>query len=347
LKFHTLNIALRKRPSKLEIRISILILFILGGIGATIFWIQFRHNPANDSLLINKPVPSTPDAALQGITRDFPIPANLAPSGPVETFSRETLSDKIDGKAELYLSSGVKDLTTQRFRMKGRSDGWMEVFCYDMAKARNGFAVYSAQMREDAVRLSLTPFSYRTENGHYFLNGQMYVEIVGSGGTQEEIAARESLAMAIVDANPAPAADFQELRYFPERYLDHNSISFISRDAFGFDGLDTVFTALYDVDGTEVMVFLSLRPSPSEAMERASAYHSFLLANGGLAVESKGLGSEKVRIVEILDTFELIVVKGSVRAGVREAPNQSVTEKIGRLLMERLAETERTGEAAR
>ena len=121
---HTLNIALRKKPSNLEIRLSVLVLFILGGIGATVFGLQFRHNPANDSLLMHQSGSQAPgvDEASKGISFDFACPPNLVPSGPVETFSPETLSDKIDGKAELYLSSGVKQLTTQRFKMKDRSD---------------------------------------------------------------------------------------------------------------------------------------------------------------------------------------------------------------------------------
>jgi len=343
-----LNIALRKKPSNLEIRLSVLVFFILGGIGATVFGLQFRHNPANDSLLMHQSGSQSPggDEASKGISFDFPCPPNLVPSGPVETFSPETLSDKIDGKAELYLSSGVKQLTTQRFKMKDRSDAWMEVFRYDMGKSRNGFAVYSAQMRDDAVRLSLTPFSYRTENGHYFLNGNHYVEIVGSGTTQEEISAREDLAKAIIGVNPVPSPDFDELLLFPEPYLEPHSISLISKDAFGFEGLDNVFTALYNVDGMEVVLFVSARTSPSEAAERASAYYAFLLANGGKAVASRALNDEAVRLVEILDTFELIVTKGSVLAGVREAPNEDTAERLGRMLRDRLVEIQQAREKA-
>ncbi len=77
-----------------------------------------------------------------------------------------------------------------------------------MGKPANGFSVYSAQMRADGVRLSLTPFSYRTENAHFFLDGSTYVEIIGSGITQGEMAAREALAQALVGANPGSEEAF-------------------------------------------------------------------------------------------------------------------------------------------
>jgi hypothetical protein len=285
----------------------------------------------------------SPDRVSQGL--GFPVPENLVSIGPAEFFPPENLSDKINGKAELYLSSGVIKLTTQRFRLKGASDAWIEVFQYDMGKPTNGFAVYSAQMRDDGVRLNLTPFSYRTENGHFLLDGHTYVEIIGSGSTQEETAAREALAEALVGANPDASLVFDELRLFPETYLNRESISLISTDAFGFEGLENVFTASYDLSGIEVTVFLSRRESPSEAMAYALAYYTFLLANGGKAVESKAFKAETARLVEVLDTFELIVTKGSILAGVREAPDPATAEKLGQLLIDHLAETQRTGEA--
>jgi len=239
----------------------------------------------------------------------------------------------------------VVKLTTQRFRLKGASDAWIEVFQYDMGKPVNGFAVYSAQMRDDGPRLNLTPFSYRTENGHFFLNGHTYVEIIGSGSTQQETAAREALAEALVAANPDSSGVFDELLLFPEPNLNRESISLISTDAFGFEGLDNVFTASYDLSGIELTVFLSQRESPSKAMAHALAYYTFLLANGGKAVESKAFNAETARLVEILDTFELIVTKGAILAGVREAPDQAAAERLGRLLVDHLVETQRTGEA--
>jgi hypothetical protein len=344
LQLRTLNIETRTRPSGFETGLSIFVLFILGGIGAALFGLQFRHNPANDSLFMHTSESQSPNALQpsQGIRLELPTPGNLVPSGPVEVFSPENLSDKIDGKAELYLSSGVKKLTTQRFRLRDASDAWMEIFQYDMGTPRNGFAVYSGQMRRDGVRLKLTPFSYRTENALFFLDGPTYVEIIGSGSTREEMTAREALARALVGASPRSSETFGELLLFPEPHLDRESISLISTDAFGFERFDNVFTAFYDLGGFRVTAFLSRRESASEAAELASAYHTFLLENGGKALESIPLNGEKAHLVEILDAFELIMTKGPILAGVREAPDQITAESLGRLLMDRLAETQRT-----
>ncbi len=339
-----MNIKARKRPGRLERRLSIFILLILGGIAATLWGLQSRHHPANDSLLSHSPF--TPEPLPGGVSQKagFLAPENLAPSGPVEVFSPEHLSDKINGKAELYLSAGVIELTTQRFKVKNAPGAWIEVFHYDMGKTANGFAVYSAQMRDDGVQISLTPFSYRTENAHFFLDGRTYVEIIGSGSTPEEMDARAALAEALVAASPDSSDALDELSLFPGPHLKKESISLISNDAFGFQGLDHVFTATYDFNGVGVAMFLSRRGSASEAAGLAVAYHAFLLENGGRPVSSNEFSPETARFVEILGTFELVVTIGPVLAGVRDAQDQATAERLGRLLVDHLVNTQRTGE---
>jgi len=99
LQLRTLNIAPRKRPGSLERGLSIFVLLILGGIGVTVFGLQFRHNPANDSLLVQgtSALDPSPDRVSQEI--GFPAPESLVPAGPAEFFSPENLSNKINGKA--------------------------------------------------------------------------------------------------------------------------------------------------------------------------------------------------------------------------------------------------------
>ena len=65
-----------------------------------------------------------------------PLPQGLKPLTAPETFKADTLSDKIDGKAELYLSAGFNRLFSQRFRDEKASDLWIEAFVYDMGNGK-------------------------------------------------------------------------------------------------------------------------------------------------------------------------------------------------------------------
>jgi hypothetical protein len=101
------------------------VLILLTGIGAAIFFAQFRDNPAVESVPI--PKISSGGQSLQAIVA---IPDTLNILSAPEQFDDAGLSDKIDGKAELYLAAGFKQLQCQRFSEKGKSDLWMEIFVF-------------------------------------------------------------------------------------------------------------------------------------------------------------------------------------------------------------------------
>ena len=173
---------MKTQVSRTESAVGFLILLTLVGVCV---WIYDRQSRFAPSVLVVI-------GARQGVTgsegsvslaespfRDF-IPPGLEPMGPPERFDAETLSEKIDGKAELYLSSGFVSLVCQRFFSAGDNRLWLEVFLYDMGDGRNAFSVFSSQRRADGWDADLTRFAYRTENALFMAHGREYIEIVGS-----------------------------------------------------------------------------------------------------------------------------------------------------------------------
>ena len=151
--------------------LAILSLLIIIGVGVVLA--QYRFNPAvlqKDDLLTSTEIIS--QAATPPSDKSWlPLPQGLAPLTPSEIFDAQNLSDKINGKAELYLSAGFTRLVSQRFKDEIVPDLWFEVFAYDMASGHNAFSVFSAQRREDGVSLDITPYSYRSSNALFFVHG--------------------------------------------------------------------------------------------------------------------------------------------------------------------------------
>ena len=154
-----------RRPGIAETCIGIFVLALLAGIAGEVYILQSRFDPDFYRVTLQKDsngsgrkisLPS-PDAA--------PVPAylpeNLIPLGPEETFDSETLSDKIDGKAELYLSSGFVKLSTRRFARKADPKNWLELFIYEMGDPTKAFSVYSSQKRKDSRPVDLPRFRIR------------------------------------------------------------------------------------------------------------------------------------------------------------------------------------------
>ncbi len=206
-----------------------------------------------------------------------------------------------------------------------------------MGSIRGSFAVYSLQRRFEAEPLDVSEFAYKSENALYFVHGPYYLEIISSA-TQDKLT--ELMLMFgknFVQKTTVSHEKINELALFPTQYLDGASISLQPSNGFGFDRFDSIFTAQYTIAKTELTAFLSQRKTPTEAAELVEAYTSFLLANGGTEVKSS-LDIPGVKIVEIMDTFELIFNQGNMLAGVHGAESRKAAEKLASMLQRTLAE---------
>jgi hypothetical protein len=264
-------------------------------------------------------------------------PEGLVALSQPQSFGSETLSEKIDGKAELYLSAGFVRLVSQRFARTGNSREWLEVFLYDMGSSRNAFAVYSVQRREEGQKVDLGDFAYRTDDGLFLVHGQYYVEViapaVGKGVTEILLA----FGRGVVENVKVDRQGLGELALFPAEHVKRETISLLAADAFGFDRFNSVYTARYRLGELDVTAFLSQRASETEAADLAAAYHRFLLQNGGKEIKP-GSGLAGVRLVDLFGTYEVVLSHGRILAGVHGAEKREAAEDLARMLKKKLSE---------
>jgi hypothetical protein len=328
-----------KHSSSRQTFSSLVILTILVFIGAGVIMSQYRHNPAvlqKDALV---PTAAKIDRSSQPASDEsfLPLPPGLVPLTASEIFDSQTLSDKINGKAELYLSAGFVRLTSQRFKDESGSDLWIEAFLYDMNNSQNAFSVFSAQRREDGISLGITPHSYQTSNAIFFVHGNYYVEIIASEASERVVSPMKLLAESFIRNTHTETAVINEMELFPHQDLVPDTIVLISSDAFGFEGLDKVYTAEYELDGASLMAYFSRRQTGDEAEKLSSAYRNFLLDFGGQAIETQ-LPIKNGHPIEILDTYEIIFFYGAYMGGVREAATIDQAKKMALRLYERIKE---------
>lgn len=324
-----------------QTRLSLLILMVLVSIAGGIFAVQFRFNPAVIQS-IGSPVSSDatgtspPAAALESLVD---LPPGIRPLTAPETFSPQRMSDKIDGKAELYLSAGCRGLRSQRFTDSpaGDQQRWMEIFIFDMHTHENAFAVYSTQKRDDAEPLGLTPNGYRTQNALYWIHGGFYVELVASEDSDAARNAMMQIARRFIAAHRVASASIKEPDLFPADGLDSSSVRMIAADAFGFSRLDRIYAANYDTQGGELTAFLSNRLSDAAAVELAAAYRDFLLQFGGTDITAQSeLDIPGAVVIEILGANEIIFTRGFYLAGVHEAVDLQLAATVARKLYKQL-----------
>jgi hypothetical protein len=327
-----------RSPSKTETFTLFVILAVLAAIGVGVFLKQFHFSPAilsADVLMAT----NTPSGQAHTGERDLAVflADGMLPMGAAERYNAENMSDKIDGKAELYLQAGFVGMQCQRFAAKNNPGAWMEACVYDMGNTRNAFAVFSGQRRSGAEKLSLTDFAYGTKNAVFFAHGRYYVELVAALEDRKMDEAMQAFARGFIAKTTVSKERIDELALFASEHLRADSVVLLAADAFGFAGFNNVFTASYGEGNAATTVFLSLRSTPEEAAKLSAAYYAFLTANGGAKMEPPA-NIPNGGLVNIMETFELIFSDGRVVAGVHAAESRAAAEALAVALSKHIRE---------
>ena len=198
------------------------------------------------------------------------------------------------------------------------------------------------QRREAAEAADIAPFSYRSQNAVFFIHGPYYVEIIAAGGAESPVRYLKTLALEYIRRTRVDAKVLPELALFPKAHLEAKSFMLIPADAFGYERLDHIFTAVYVLDGSRLTAFISRRKSPVEAQDLAAAYCDFLIAFGG---RTEPVEYKNTQVVRIFDACEYIFHLGPYLAGVHEAADCSQAATLAKMLENKLAEE--FGERAR
>jgi hypothetical protein len=266
-----------------------------------------------------------------------PVPKGLIPLNPPEKFGPDTLWEKIDGQAEMYLSAGFVDLQSQWFAESEDPASMIELNIYNMGDGLNAFSVYSTQRREDAEPVDLTQFGYQVDNSLFLVHGQYYLEVISIKPNEKILRVLKLLASNFIQNTPVGRISIKEMDLFPQDNIEKEGISLIARNAFGFERLDRVFTATYNMDGHKLTAFISGRKTPKDAKMLAKALHDFFIDFGGKDI-NHDVAVHGLKMVEIMDAFEVIFYQGTYLAGIHEAPKKDLAERLARSLAKRIGE---------
>ncbi len=306
-------------PSVQERRISFILMAVLIMIGVVIFTLQSRFDSAQwrDQSSVEGHLPRTEETTAPLLIDIDGVPG-LQPLSPLEQYQADNLSDKINGKAELYLSAGFIGLESRRFSMNGEPGRWLERCVYDMGDHRNAFSVFSTQQRQNIQPLETINYGYVAANGLFLVHGQFYVEIIAAEVSEAMDAKMKALAQTFIDAHDVAFDPIAELTLFPEQDRRRYTLTLTAANAFGLQGLDWVYSAQYRRGQVEVSAFISKRASAQEAQALAQAFAAYWGDYGGETLEP----SEKLpqaRIVSILDNYEIVLTRGVYLFGIHEA----------------------------
>jgi len=321
-------------PGKVETLISIAILLGLAAIAAALVLRQINYSSAFLAAL-DASTSSSPEYGGQQSDLSAYAGADLTAMSPQESFNPDDLYEKIDGRADLYLSAGFVSLRCQRLAMRDDPNSWLEVFVYGMGNPDNAFTVFSKQRRPGVQELG--ELAYQTANSLHFAHGKYYVEIVAASPGEQISRAMREYRQRFSSAVAGSEKLAREISLFPTQHLRAGSISRCGEDDFGIKGFAGVYLAVYEVDGTDVTAFLSRRVSAKEAADMATAYMDFFRPFGA-KLEATGADIPGGSMIVLLDTYKIVFSRGRFVAGVHESTSRQAAEKVAAVLSGTLAE---------
>jgi hypothetical protein len=316
------------------------ILAVLGLIAVGLLIQQSRFNPAV-IVAMRAPDKGRPQAvsgpALAATAALIPEVKGFTPLAPTQSYGPETLSDKIDGKAELYLAAGFKEMSCRSFGLGAIEGAHVEVFLYDMGSAPNAYAVFSGQRRSGSPSSSLTANAYATTNALFFTQGRFYVEIVADRAAETLQKSLEAYATALLAKLPAEGETKDAAALFPKEGLARDTVRLCSADAFGCEGLNNMLTGEYSLKGGKATAFIAPRDTPAQAQAEAKRYLEFLAANGYQKVQAPGPTGD-IPVLVLDNSFEMVFVEGRTLAGVHDATTVAAALELAAKLRNALKE---------
>jgi hypothetical protein len=325
------ELAMRQLPGRTgaaETAAGVCILAVLLGIAVAILVKQGHYwDPAR--AMAERP------AKANSLVSTIPSPPGFKAASAVESYNPDTLYEKIDGKADMYLEAGFKSLVCQRFVSTKDEGVWLEAFVYDMDSPVSAFGVYGQQRRSDVVALDVTPFAYKTVDGVYLAAGGAYVEIHGSAATEELSNAMLAVAKSLAGTVKMDAGVAAAIATFPKEGQVAGSAALYPAEAFGCSQLDNVYTMQYGIAGKSVLAFASPRESADAAAKLAADYGKFVVDNGGRETTPKDAGFP-ARTFDLYKTTEIVFARGSIVAGVHGADDAAAAMGLARKLWDKL-----------
>lgn len=284
---------------------------------------QARFDPAVTVAAVAAPAAPAPAGLVE------PLPAGLSPMSAAEAFTPGTLSDKIDGKADLYLSAGFVLMRSQRVRLAGGPGSWMEMLVYDMGLPANAYSVYSSQRRPNAADAGLGDYSYEADNELCLVHGRYYVEVVCSDSSDAARGAAEALARSYIGSTAVAehANVGAEQALFPTEGLVAGSIALEPSDVFGLDQLNNVFVARYRDGRSELTLFAARRDAPGKAAREAAELRGFFVKDCGGKETPPPPYPPGAAIIEMDGGFEAVFSSGPYIAGVHQAPDRESAQR--------------------
>lgn len=264
--------------------------------------------------------------------------------GEVEEFTPGTLYEKINGRAEQYISYDVVSLT---YRGLVTEDGalFLDLYVYDMGTPERAFGIYSVERDPTAERSDLGRRGYVSGASLFLWHGTYYVQVLASDTGDALRASARTVTERLLAMLPDRGAPAPGLDALPRQDMVPNSEKYYAKNALGFGFLTRTWSADYRLDGAEVTLFLSTQADDAGADEVLAGYRGYLTDFGATITEGEGPDGGTALFGDMDGYYDVLLRRGTSVAGAALLEDRALAERVAADLLPRMVAPAAAAEA--
>jgi len=204
--------------------------------------------------------------------------------GKASVYDRETLSDRIDGEAELYFPYGFQRMAAARYASPKNPRAGMDVEIFRMGSLLDAFGMYANYRQAEGRTLDIGAGASLSGSQLFSYQGRYFLQLQITGTEIPDADALAACGRAVAALLPGPAHGPGELSALDRPGLVKGSERYLPESLLGYDFLNRGFMADAALGDSKFRVFLLLGATPQSASAVAQRYRSQLAAATTLAV---------------------------------------------------------------
>ncbi len=243
-------------------------------------------------------------------------------------YDRDTLSDRINGEAELYFPYGFDRMAAARYGADKHPGAGMDVEIYRMGSLLDAFGMFANYRQKDGVPISVGADSNLSVSQLFFYQGRYFVHIQVTGGDAPPTALAEC-GREVAARLPQQKETPPELSRFNRPEVVMGSERYLPQSLLGYDFLNKGMIADATVEGAGFQLFFLTGVTVETAATAMERYRAQL---SGKTIETGKKGAIFLSGTDPLYGPVMVIKSGACFAGALK-----FTEKKGvRAQLERL-----------
>lgn len=227
-------------------------------------------------LLLLLPVPFNALAAgaMEELLPPLYCGAGWKSEGKPVFFDQDTLSDRIDGEAELYFPYGFDRMAAARYDSGKNPGTGLDVEIYRMGSTLDAFGMFANYRQKAGAGLTIGAESNLSASQLFFYQGRHFVHIQVTGAAAASPDTMAECGRAVASRLPGAAKRPPELSVFDRPEVIRGTERYLPQSLLGYDFLNKGIMADAVVEGTNLQLFLLLENTAETASQTFNHYRS-------------------------------------------------------------------------